>query len=154
MASGDDVMVRRALVPVLGVLALVALPFVLAGCGDSPSSPSDHAPYSQVDLVFGDGASAETGKTLTISYEGWLYDSSAPDKKGVLFASSRTSGQIAFVAGGGQVIEGWERGVIGMREGGRRRLTIPPSLGYGAARFSIIPPNATLVFELDLVKVE
>jgi FKBP-type peptidyl-prolyl cis-trans isomerase FkpA len=154
MTVGDNVMVRRARIPVLGVLVLVLLPVVSAGCGDSPSTPSGYAPYSQIDLVFGDGASAETGKTLTLNYNGWLYDADAPDKKGVQFASSITSGQITYVAGSGEVIAGWEKGVIGMREGGTRRLTIPPSLGYGANRYSIIPPNATLVFELELVKVE
>jgi FKBP-type peptidyl-prolyl cis-trans isomerase FkpA len=154
MTVGDDVMVRRALIPVLGLLVLVLLPVVSAGCGGSPSTPSGYAPYSQIDLVFGDGTSAEAGKTLTVSYNGWLYDADAPDKKGVQFASSVTSGQMIFVAGSGEVIEGWDRGVIGMREGGLRRLTIPPSLGYGASRYSIIPPNATLVFELELMKVE
>lgn len=147
-------MLRRALASVLGVLVLVLLPVATAGCGDSPSTPSDYAPYSQIDLVFGEGASAETGKTLTINYNGWLYDSDAPDKKGVQFASSATSGLMVFVAGSGEVIQGWERGVIGMREGGTRRLVIPPSLGYGANRYSIIPPNATLVFDLELLKVE
>jgi FKBP-type peptidyl-prolyl cis-trans isomerase FkpA len=147
-------MLRRALVPVLGVLVLVLLPVVTAGCGDSPSTPSDYAPYSQIDLVFGEGAGAEAGKTLTINYNGWLYDSEAPDKKGVQFASSVTSGLMVFVAGSGEVIQGWERGVVGMREGGIRRLVIPPSLGYGANRYSIIPPNATLVFDLELLKVE
>ena len=61
-------MVRRALVPVLGLLCLVCLPFATAGCGNSPSTPSDYAPYSQIDLVFGDGASVETGKALTVNY--------------------------------------------------------------------------------------
>jgi hypothetical protein len=154
MASGDDVMVRRALVPVLGVLALVALPFVSAGCGSSPSTPSSYAPYSQVDLVFGDGTAAEAGKTLTVNYRGWFYDPEAADKKGVLFASSVVDGPLIFVAGSGSVIEGWEKGVLGMREGGLRRLTIPPSLAYGQNRYVIIPPNATLVFELELLKVE
>ena len=147
-------MVRRALIPVLGVLVLVLLPVVSAGCGDSPSTPSDYAPYSQVDLVFGEGAVAETGKTLTVNYNGWFYESDAADKKGVQFASSVTSGQMIFVAGTGEVIQGWDQGVLGMREGGLRRLIIPPSLGYGANRYSIIPPNATLVFELELLKVE
>ena len=147
-------MVRRALVPVLSVLVLGLLPVVSAGCGDSPSTPSDYAPYSQVDLVFGEGAVAETGKTLTVNYNGWFYESDAADKKGVQFASSVTSGLMVFVAGSGEVIQGWERGVIGMREGGMRRLVIPPSLGYGANRYSIIAPNATLVFELELLKVE
>ena len=148
-------MVRRAMIPVLGFLALALLPFVAAGCGDSPSSPSDYAPYSQIDLVFGQGASAETGKVLTLNYNGWLYDSTAADNKGVQFASSLTSGQITFTAGDGSVIAGWEQGCDrACEEGGLRRLTIPPSLGYGASRYSIIPPNATLVFELELVKVE
>ena len=147
-------MLRRALASVLGVLVLVLLPVVTAGCGDSPSTPSGYAPYSQIDLVFGEGASAETGKTLTINYNGWLYDSDAPDRKGVQFASSVTSGLMVFVAGSGEVIQGWEQGVIGMREGGIRRLVIPPSLGYGPNRYSIIPPNATLVFDLELLKVE
>ncbi|MFO7692169.1 MAG: FKBP-type peptidyl-prolyl cis-trans isomerase [Vicinamibacterales bacterium] len=147
-------MVRRALVRASGVLALVMLPFAAAGCGDSPSSPSSYAPYSQIDLVFGQGASAETGKLVTLNYNGWLYDSTAADNKGVQFASSLTSGQIIYTAGDGSVIRGWEQGVLGMKEGGLRRLIIPPSLGYGTNRYTIIPPNATLVFELELVKVE
>lgn len=147
-------MVRRARVSMLGVLVLVLLPVVSAGCGDSPSTPSGYAPYSQVDLVFGQGASAESGKTLTVNYDGWLYDAEAPDKKGVQFTSSATSGPMAFVVGSGAVIKGWDQGVVGMREGGIRRLTIPPSLGYGSTRYDIIPPNATLVFEVELLKVE
>ena len=145
---------RRALGRASGVLALVLLAFAAAGCGDSPSSPSSYAPFSQIDLVFGQGASAETGKILTLNYNGWLYDPTAADFKGVQFASSLTSGQITYTAGDGTVIQGWERGVLGMKEGGFRRLFIPPSLGYGPNRYTIIPPNATLVFELELVKVE
>ena len=147
-------MVRRALVPALGLVALVLLPFATAGCGDSPSTPSDYAPYSQIDLVFGQGASAETGKVLTVNYSGWFYDSTAADKKGVQFTTSAISGPAVFTAGGNSVIEGWERGVLGMKEGGSRRLIIPPSLAYGPNRYSAIPPNATLVFDLELVKVE
>jgi FKBP-type peptidyl-prolyl cis-trans isomerase len=147
-------MVRRALVPALGFVALVLLPFATAGCGDSPSTPSDYAPYSQIDLVFGQGASAETGKVLTVNYSGWFYDSTAADKKGVQFTTSAVSGPAVFTAGGNSVIEGWEKGVLGMKEGGSRRLIIPPSLAYGPNRYSAIPPNATLVFDIELVKVE
>jgi FKBP-type peptidyl-prolyl cis-trans isomerase len=147
-------MVRRALVPALGLVALVLLPFAAAGCGDSPSTPSDYAPYSQIDLVFGEGASAETGKVLTVNYTGWFYDSTAADKKGVQFTTSAVAGPAVFTAGGNSVIEGWERGVLGMKEGGSRRLIIPPSLAYGPNRYSAIPPNATLVFDIELVKVE
>jgi FKBP-type peptidyl-prolyl cis-trans isomerase FkpA len=147
-------MVRRALVPALGLLALVWLPFAAAGCGDSPSSPSDYAPYSQVDLVFGEGASAETGKVLTVNYTGWFYDSTKADKKGVQLTTSALSGPAVFTAGANSVIEGWEQGVLGMKEGGIRRLVIPPSLAYGPNRYNAIPPNATLVFDIELLKVE
>ena len=147
-------MVRRTLVPVLGLLALVLVPFATAGCGNAPSSPSDYAPYSQIDLVFGEGATAETGKVLTLNYTGWFYDPTAADRKGVKLTTSAISGPVVFTAGASSVIEGWEKGVLGMREGGSRRLVIPPSLAYGPNRFNAIPPNATLVFDLELVKVE
>jgi len=147
-------MVRRSSAAILGVLALVALPFVTAGCGDSPSTPSGYAPFSQIDLVFGSGASAETGKVLTINYTGWYYDPEAPDKKGMQFASSTVSGPAVFTAGANTVIAGWEQGVLGMKEGGTRRLIIPPSLGYGPNRYSAIPPNATLVFDVELLSVQ
>src|SRR5512139_3574755 len=142
-------MVRRSFGPRLGLLVLLLLPLAAAACGDSPSSPSGYAPFSQVDLVFGDGATAETGKHLTINYNGWLYDPNKADRKGVQFASYITSGAITFMAGNNEVIAGWEKGVIGMKEGGLRRLTIPPSLGYGATRYTIVPPNVTTVFELE-----
>ena len=147
-------MVRRALAQALGFLALVLLPFAAAGCGNSPSTPSDYAPYSQIDLVFGEGASAEAGKVLTVNYTGWFYDSTAADQKGVQLTTSALSGPAVFTAGTGSVIEGWERGVLGMKEGGTRRLIIPPSLAYGPNRYTAIPPNTTLVFDLELVKVE
>ena len=147
-------MLRRARIGVLGMLAVGLLTLAAAGCGNSPSEPSDSAPYSQTDLVFGSGASAETGKTLTVNYAGWFYDSTAADKKGLQFTTSAMSGPLSFVAGAGSVIEGWERGVIGMKEGGTRRLVIPPSLAYGPTRYNAIPGNATLVFDIELLKVE
>jgi len=147
-------MLRRARIGVLGMLAVGLLTLAAAGCGNSPSEPSDSAPFSQTDLVFGSGASAETGKTLTVNYAGWFYDSTAADKKGLQFTTSAMSGPLVFVAGAGSVVEGWERGVIGMKEGGTRRLVIPPSLAYGPNRYSAIPGNATLVFDIELVKVE
>jgi FKBP-type peptidyl-prolyl cis-trans isomerase len=147
-------MFRRVWVTVLGTFAIGVLVLAAAGCGSSPSEPSDYAPYSQTDLVFGDGASAETGKTLTMNYSGWFYDPTAADRKGMQFTASSLSGPIVFVAGGGSVIAGWEQGVIGMKEGGTRRLVLPPSLAYGPNRFSAIPPNSTLVFDIELLKVE
>jgi FKBP-type peptidyl-prolyl cis-trans isomerase len=145
---------RRAWIAVVGVLAVGVLPFAAAGCGNSPSEPSDYSAYSQTDLVFGSGASAETGKTLTVGYTGWFYDSTAADKKGVQFTTSTMSGPAVFISGSNTVIEGWERGVIGMKEGGTRRLVIPPSLAYGPNRYAAIPANATLVFDIELIKVE
>jgi FKBP-type peptidyl-prolyl cis-trans isomerase len=147
-------MVRRARVRALGLLILVALPFAAAGCGNSPSTPSDYAPYSQIDLVFGNGPTAATGMTLTVSYTGWFYDSTAADKKGTQFTTSALSGPAVFTAGANSVIEGWERGVLGMQVGGIRRLVIPPSLAYGPNRYAAIPPNATLVFDIELVGAE
>jgi FKBP-type peptidyl-prolyl cis-trans isomerase len=147
-------MFRRAWIVVLVVFAVGVLTLAAAGCGNSPSEPSDSAPYSQTDLVFGSGASAETGKTLTVGYTGWFYEAAAADKKGLQFTTSTMSGPAVFIAGANTVIEGWERGVIGMKEGGTRRLVIPPSLAYGPNRYAAIPANATLVFDIELIKVE
>ena len=126
---------------------------MIAGCGDSPTAPSSYAPFSQTDLRVGTGASAAIGNTVTVTYTGWLYDSSKPDQKGLQFDSSGTT-PITFSLGAGQVINGWEQGVPGMNAGGLRRLVVPPSLAYGASRNSIIPPYATLVFEIELLEVQ
>jgi FKBP-type peptidyl-prolyl cis-trans isomerase FkpA len=107
------------------------------------------------DLAPGTGEPAETGRRLVVHYSGWLYDSAAPDHRGQAFDSSRTSGRpYEFVLGAAQVIPGWERGVAGMKEGGTRELTIPSRLGYGDEGSPPgIPPDATLVFELELMDV-
>lgn len=121
-------------------------------CAKAPTSPSNSAPFSETDLVVGTGATAATGMTLTVNYTGWLYDASAPDDKGAVFSSSVGQSTFSFTLGSGQVIAGWEQGVPGMQVGGIRRLVIPPSLGYGGSRSGIIPPNATLVFEIELLE--
>ncbi len=89
-------------------------------------------------------------------YTGWLYDPSTPDLKGRMFDTSKGRGPFEFVLGGGQVIPGWDQGFDGMKIGGRRRLTIPPHLAYGVdgAGNGIIPPNATLIFEMELLDVQ
>lgn len=137
------------------VLALVVLLAPLAaGCEDnSPAGPSSGAPYSQTDLKVGTGTEAAAGKVVTVNYSGWLYDPSKPDNKGLLFDTSVGRGPFTFTLGLRQVIDGWDRGVAGMKVGGQRRLIIPPSLGYGSTRYSAIPPNATLVFDVELVDV-
>jgi FKBP-type peptidyl-prolyl cis-trans isomerase FkpA len=101
------------------------------------------------DLVEGDGAVASTGQTVTVHYTGWLTD-------GNKFDSSKDRNQpFSFGLGKRMVIPGWEQGVVGMKVGGTRKLTIPPHLGYGAAGAGgVIPPNATLVFEVELLDVQ
>ncbi|MFK0375465.1 FKBP-type peptidyl-prolyl cis-trans isomerase [Pandoraea sp. NPDC090278] len=100
------------------------------------------------DLQMGDGAEATPGKTVTVHYTGWLTD-------GKKFDSSKDRNDpFAFVLGGGMVIRGWDEGVAGMKVGGKRKLIIPAELGYGArGAGGVIPPNATLVFEVDLLDV-
>jgi FKBP-type peptidyl-prolyl cis-trans isomerase len=115
----------------------------------SPGKTADVTELKIEDLVVGKGAVAKSGKTVTVNYTGWLTD-------GTKFDSSLDSGTpFAFALGQGQVIKGWDQGVAGMKVGGKRRLTIPPALGYGAeGAGGVIPPNATLVFEVDLLGVK
>lgn len=134
-------------------IVLVALALAAPGCNRSPTGPSNFAPFSQTELRVGSGASAATGSTLTVHYTGWFYNESAAEQKGVQFDSSRLGTPLTFTLGAGNVISGWEQGLIGLRVGGIRRLVIPPSLAYGAARFGPIPPNSTLVFEVELLEI-
>ena len=116
-----------------------------------PTTPSG---LSYEDTTPGTGATATAGRRVQVHYTGWLYDPTAANSRGKKFDSSKDRGQpFAFHLGGGEVIGGWDEGVQGMLEGGTRVLTIPPELGYGArGAGGAIPPNATLVFEVDLVK--
>src|SRR5688572_28586527 len=104
------------------------------------------------DLVVGQGDAATSGQRVTEHYTGWLDNNG---NKGSKFDSSRDRNEpFAFSLGGGQVIQGWYQGVAGMKVGGKRKLTIPPELGYGArGAGGVIPPNATLVFEVELLGV-
>jgi len=100
------------------------------------------------DLAEGEGDLAEKGKTVSVHYTGWLTDGSKFD------SSVDRNQPFSFGLGQGQVIRGWDEGVEGMKVGGKRKLTIPPQLGYGAAGAGgVIPPNATLVFEVELLEV-
>jgi FKBP-type peptidyl-prolyl cis-trans isomerase FkpA len=124
-----------------------------ASCSQSVTSPSSTAPYSQVDLLLGTGDAAAAGNVLTVNYTGWLYDPAKPDNKGLEFDTSVGKTPFVFALGTAAVIEGWDRGLVGMKVGGIRRLVVPPSLGYGPVRTFSIPPYATLVFEIELVSV-
>lgn len=138
-----------------------ALALGAAGCADAPDV--EFAPELNVDLsemrqtetglyirelAEGDGAVAEVGNTVMVHYTGWLPD-------GTKFDSSRDRGQpLAIPIGTGAVIAGWDEGVPGMRVGGRRQLVIPPDLGYGSrGAGGVIPPDATLVFDVELMGV-
>lgn len=100
------------------------------------------------DLVVGEGKEAQIGNKVTVNYRGTLLD-------GVEFDSSyKREEPFSFILGQGQVIQGWERGILGMKEGGKRKLVIPPSLGYGQQQVGLIPPNSVLVFEVELLQVD
>ncbi len=117
------------------------------------------APISSLmvnDVKVGTGEEAKTGQTVSVHYTGWLYDDAAADKHGKQFDSSRTRGTpFNFPLGAGRVIKGWDQGVTGMKVGGQRTLTIPSALGYGArGAGASIPPNAVLVFDVELLGVQ
>jgi len=128
------------------LFALIAILVALAAC----SSPTNPNKLVIQDLQVGTGAEAKTGNRVTVHYRGTLTDGKQFD------ASYDRKEPFTFVLGAGQVIKGWDQGVAGMKVGGKRKLTIPPDLGYGArgAGGGVIPPNATLVFEVELLKVE
>jgi len=105
------------------------------------------------DTKTGEGATAKAGNKVSVHYTGWLSDNGAKGKK---FDSSVDRGQpFQFTLGAKQVIAGWDEGVAGMKVGGKRTLTIPPELGYGArGAAGAIPPNATLIFDVELLQVQ
>jgi FKBP-type peptidyl-prolyl cis-trans isomerase len=112
--------------------------------------PTNQAPSGLTieDLVLGEGAAAASGQSVTVHYTGWLTSGSKFD------SSKDRNDPFVFHLGAGQVIRGWDEGVQGMLVGGKRKLTIPPELGYGArGAGGVIPPNATLVFEVELLEI-
>lgn len=142
-------LVTHAMLRLSRLALILLLSGAAAACGggdDTPTSPSLGIPYSATDLVVGTGAPAVVGRSVTVAYTGWLYSTTASDNKGAQF----DSGSFSFTLGTG-VIAGFSQGVNGMRVGGRRRVVIPPELGYGTAgRPPEIPGNATLIFEITL----
>lgn len=145
--------------------ATVAL-FVFAACSADDPKPAAAAPPVAVpaasdqlaitELKVGEGNAIQAGSVAVVHYTGWLYDAAAPDNKGRKFDSSVDSNEpYSFALGAGQVIKGWDEGVAGMKVGGKRRLVIPPSKAYGdAGAGGIIPPGATLVFDVELLRIE
>jgi FKBP-type peptidyl-prolyl cis-trans isomerase len=132
-----------------------ATPAAAAGVAASAAAPVENT-LEIGELRPGSGAPIVAGRKAVVEYTGWLYEATAPDKKGKEFDSSRNGGHpFSFVVGAGQVIKGWDQGVLGMKVGARRRLTIPPDLGYGdTGSGDVIPPGATLIFDVDLMAIE
>jgi FKBP-type peptidyl-prolyl cis-trans isomerase FkpA len=145
--------VLRALTPVTALLTLL-----VAACSSPlpPPGRSEIKTLISVDEEVGTGTEAAWGSVVVVHYTGWIYDQSRSENRGREFDSSRDRNDpLPFKIGAGEVIKGWEEGVNGMKVGGRRTLTIPPDLAYGAKGYgALIPPNATLIFDVELVEVK
>ena len=139
-----------------GMKTLFGLSMLIFGLTFAGYAVADSSGLTKIDVKTGTGKEATPGKVVRVHYTGWLFDKSAADNKGKKFDSSRDRpGNFTFPLGAGRVIQGWDQGVQGMKVGGQRTLIIPSSMGYGArGAGSIIPPNATLVFDVELMGVE
>jgi len=127
--------------------------FAAGACTHDTTGPSSSQPFSVVDLTPGTGDVAANNLNLTVDYTGWLFDPSKADNKGLVFDSTVGQTPFTFTLGVGDVIKGWDTGLVGMKVGGVRRLVIPPSLAYGSVRQNSIPPYSTLLFEITLEAV-
>ena len=128
-------------------LITIAIMILVAGCRKDDKNMNGELIIE--DIIVGQGAEAVKHSIITVNYTGWLED-------GTKFDSSLNPGRepLRFTLGAGQMIQGFDQGILGMKVGGKRKLTIPPNLGYGSQDKGIIPPNSTLIFELDLLIVE
>ncbi len=138
-------------------LMLTIALLTLAGCADPGPPPGGSvSELERIDQLTGEGALATGGSDVTVHYTGWVYDQAAPLQRGEKFDSSLDRGEpFTFLLGAGQVIRGWDDGVAGMRVGGKRVLMIPAEYGYGRkGAGGVIPPNASLVFEVELLGVQ
>ncbi|MBV8380925.1 MAG: FKBP-type peptidyl-prolyl cis-trans isomerase [Paucibacter sp.] len=158
----------RRLALALGLVSIASLS--ACGGGGSGSSSTPQQTWAQLsgstsitalqttDTVVGTGATATAGNTLTVNYTGWLYDVRQTNQQGTQFDSSLSTGRspFSFQLGAGQVIAGWDQGLVGMKAGGTRTLVIPASLAYGAAGGGngAIPANAALIFTVQLISVQ
>jgi FKBP-type peptidyl-prolyl cis-trans isomerase FkpA len=140
-------------------MTLLAMGLLLTACGggsgSAPGSTETVTTLQVIDTKVGTGATAVSGSNVTVHYTGWLYDAAASGSRGTLFDSSVGKAPFTFKLGAGQVITGWDQGVAGMKVGGIRTLIIPSSMAYGSAGAGgVIPPNATLVFDVELFAVK
>ena len=135
--------------------------FLAAGTAAAAAAAAPAAPAAaraqqlqKIDAVVGKGKEAVAGKTVTVHYTGWLYSPKSPKSQGPRFDSSVGCEPFSFPLGAGAVIKGWDQGVAGMKVGGKRTIIIPSALGYGARGAGPIPPNANLIFEVELLDVK
>jgi FKBP-type peptidyl-prolyl cis-trans isomerase len=151
--------VRRSLIGLLAVL-----PFA-AACGlfgtktdpeEDRKSQTDRTRLEIIEVAAGTGAEARPGRRVAMHYTGWLYHPDKPSRHGRQFDSSRDRGEpLEFTIGAGEMIAGWDEGIPGMKVGGKRTLIVPPGMAYGRQGMSpLIPPNATLVFDVELMSVK
>jgi len=128
-------------------IPVVIVMILIAGCSKDKEAMNGELIIE--DLKVGEGSEVVKYNIVTVNYTGWLTD-------GTKFDSSLNPGRspFRFTVGGGQVIKGWDEGLIGMKVGGKRKLTIPPDMGYGNRNAGSIPPNSTLIFEVDLLGIE
>ena len=164
---------RRGVLCLASIAALTALsipPSADAQTGQPPAkTPADASSpnlsskigaqvneLKKIDIKQGDGVEAVAGKAVIVHYTGWLYDPATADGHGAKFDSSfDRKVPFGFTLGAGKVIKGWDEGVAGMKVGGKRTLVIPPQMGYGErGAGSVIPPNATLLFDVELIEVK
>jgi FKBP-type peptidyl-prolyl cis-trans isomerase FkpA len=164
-ASSDEVNVLAKFALCRETALIAAACFLSLGVGSaalaqapSPSSNMNAkvTELKKIDVKQGTGTEASKGKKVVVHYTGWLYDPAAKDEKGSKFDSSRDRQQpFEFPLGEGRVIKGWDEGVAGMKVGGQRTLVIPPDMGYGSrGAGGVIPPNATLIFDVELLDVK
>ena len=143
---------------IIGAAALlIAVGGLTAGAKENPAlNATVPTELVMTDVKTGTGPAIAAGQTAVVHYTGWLYSPAAKDHKGKKFDSSRDRNDpFSFHVGGGEVIGGWDQGVVGMQVGGHRQLVIPPELGYGArGAGGVIPPNATLLFDIELLKIQ
>ena len=146
-------------VSALGLALILSSTGALAAEAAAPaaSAKPDAAARMQLqktDTVVGKGRQAASGNTVTVKYTGWLYAPKSPKGRGPQFDTSVGGAPFTFPLGMGAVIKGWDDGVVGMKVGGKRTLIIPAELGYGARGAGPIPPNANLIFDVELVDVK
>ena len=146
-----------ALLALLALLALFSMSYAIEIVkGDRKDMEQKTTEFIVNDIKIGEGRAAEKGLSVTVHYTGWLYNSTNEDGKGKKFDSSHDRREtFSFILGMGQVIKGWDEGVKSMKIGGKRVIIIPSDMGYGTrGAGNIIPPNADLIFEVELLGIE